>query len=85
MAEIWSDGASSDASGVTELSLFRAVLSGNATGLATVDDKAALISISGNTIGSGNMVCAKSAAAVTHVARMLINGTAYYMMLSNAI
>jgi hypothetical protein len=85
MAEIYSDGASSDVSGVTELSLIRAVLSGNATGLATVDDKAALIAISGNAIAGGNIIQAKSSAAVTHVARMLVNGTPYYIMLSNAV
>lgn len=82
-AEIWSDGSSSDPTGVTELALFRAVLSGNATGIGKVDDKAALFAIDGGGIGAGNIVAAKSSAAVTHTARITINGVVYYLMLSN--
>lgn len=85
MAEIYCDGSSSDPSGVTELSLFRGVFSGDGTGLAKADTKAALIAISGNAINSGKMIAAKSSAAVTHVARILVNGTPYYIMLSNQI
>lgn len=82
-AEITHDGATGDASGVTQISLFRAVLSGNATALAKTDLKAALMTIEGNTIGAGKIVATKTAAAVSHTARILINGTPYYLMLSD--
>ena len=85
MAEIYCDGSSSDPSGVAELSVFRVAFSGNATGLAKADTKAALMSITGNAINTGKMIAAKSSAAVTHVARILVNGTPYYIMLSNAV
>jgi hypothetical protein len=81
--ELWSDGASSSVTGVTEISCFRAVLSGNGTGIANVDAKAGLFAIDGNSIGAGNIIAAKSSAAVSHTARILINGAVYYIMLSN--
>lgn len=83
-AEIWSDGASSDPSTATELSLFRAVLGGNATGIGKADLKAALISLVGNAIGAGKIMAAQSAAAVTHTLRIFVNGTPYYLMVSDA-
>jgi len=84
-ADIYSDGASSTPAAVTELSFLRFANSGDATGAAAVDDKAFLFSLDGGSIASGNLICAKSAAAVSHVARVNIYGTPYYVMLSNAI
>lgn len=84
-AEIYSDGATSDSDGVTELSFIRVINDGNASGIADVDDDANLLSIQGCTIASGNMIAAKSSAAVSHVARIKIGSTPYYIMLSNAI
>ena len=83
-AEIWHDGASSDATPVTQISLFRATLSGNATGVGKTDLKAALFALDGLTVGDGRIVAAKGNAALSHAARILINGTAYYIMLSDA-
>lgn len=83
-AEIWCDGASSDPTPVTQISLFRAVLSGNATGLAKTDLKAALVAIEGNAIGAGKIMAVKTAAAVSHTLRIVVNGTPYYLMVSDA-
>ena len=55
MSEIWSDGVSSDVTGVTKLTHISISNGGNATGLATVDDKASLFSINGGADASGNM------------------------------
>lgn len=82
-AEIYSDGASSDPAAVTELSYIRIVNDGNATGKGKVDDKAVLMDIEGITIGAGNTIFA-NAATVSHVAKMTIDGTAYYLCLCNA-
>lgn len=84
-AEIYSDGDASDTDGATEVSFIRVANSGNANGVADVDDDAKLIAITGGSIASGNMMQAKSAAAVTHVLRMSFNGTPYYIMVSDAI
>lgn len=84
-AEIYSDGTASDTDGATEVSFIRVVNDGHADGIADVDDDAALIAISGGSISSGNMVQAKSAAAVTHVIRIKVNGTPYYLMVSDAV
>lgn len=83
-AEIWHDGASSDPSAVTQISLFRAVLSGDGTGIGKTDDKAAFLSLEGMTVGAGNMIAARTASASSHTLRILINGTPYWIMLSNA-
>jgi len=56
MAEIYSFGASSDASGVTRLSVLRAVNDGNTAGKDIVDDKAVLISLAGFTSASGSLI-----------------------------
>lgn len=84
-AEIYSDGDASDTDGATEVSFIRIANSGNANGVADVDDDAKLIAITGGSISSGNMMQAKSAAAVTHVLRMSFNGTPYYIMVSDAV
>lgn len=82
-AELWADGASS-ANGGT-MAFMRCVLGGNATGLAAVEDTAHLLSIEGGTLNTGNMVRAKASAAVSHVIRINIYGTTYYLMVSDQI
>lgn len=84
-AEIWADGSTTSAAGVTEMSLIRCVLGGDATGVGTVEHKAAFASLAGNTIASGHILQAKSAAAVTHALRILVNGVAYYIMVSDTL
>ena len=82
LAELYADGANSNVTG--NHAFVRMVLDGNATGVGKLDDTADLISIGGVTVGAGNIVAAKSSAAVSHTARIRINGTAYYLMLSDA-
>ena len=80
-AEIYSDGANSDAGGATKLSYFRVVNDGNANGIADVDDDAYLFSINGHTIGAGNMVVAETdETKFSHKIRIDIGGTDYYLM-----
>lgn len=83
-AEIYSDGASSDVSGVTEYSLVKAVLGGDTTGAATVDDKASLINLSGGANGAGNIVGAAGNeptwTSKTHLIRCSLNGTVVYLV-----
>ena len=82
--EIYSDGATSAPAAVTELSFIRCINDGNATGIANVDDKAFLLSLIGGSVGAGNVMAAKTAAAVTHTLRMKApNGTTYYIMVSD--
>ena len=81
-AEIWSDGDDSDAAAVTELSFIRVVNGGNANGIADVDDDAYLMSISGGSIASGNMVAVKSSAAVSHTLKIKVGATVMYLMAS---
>lgn len=82
-AEIYSDGSASDPAG-NLLSFIRCVSGGDATGGADVDDDAALIDLSGVTIGSGNIVEASTTEAnYSHSVRVRINGTNYYMMLAS--
>lgn len=81
-AELFADGTTSD---MSNGQFARFVLAGNATGAALLEDSCALFSIEGGSIASGNMVVAKSSAAVSHVIRIRLFGTAYYLMVSNAI
>ena len=81
-SELYAEGTSSAASNAQ---FMRCVLSGNATGAAALEDAASLFSVEGGTIASGNIVQAKSSAAVTHVIRVNIFGTPYYLMVSNAV
>lgn len=83
-AEIYSDGANSDAGAVTELAFLRFVNDGNAGGIADVDDDAFLFVLSGGAVGAGNVMAIKSAAAVSHTLRVKIHGTTYYLMVSDA-
>jgi len=84
--EIWSDGSSSDISGATEYSFIRVSNGGDATGVANVDDNAFLLALTGGSVASGNVMQAKSSAAVTHVLRMKgPDGNTYYIMVSDAV
>jgi hypothetical protein len=78
-AEIYSAGSTSAVSGVTSLSLFRAVLGGDATGAGRVDDKANLITLTGGANGSGNIVGAAGNeptwTSSTYLIRCNFNGT----------
>lgn len=56
MAEIYSDGSTTDPAGATALSVFRVVNGGDATGGADVDDDAVLFDFSGWTQGAGNLI-----------------------------
>ena len=84
MAEIFSDGTSSDPAAVTELSFLRFVNDGHSNGITDVDDKAFLFTLAGGTLGSGNVMAAKTASAVSHGLRVKIHGITYYVMLSDA-
>lgn len=85
-AELYSDGATTDPSGVTELSLFRGVLNGNATGIGRVDDKAFALTLTGGTIGAGNIVEASTTEAnYAYSIRCSIMGTTMYLMCASAV
>ncbi len=83
--EIYSDGSSSDPTGMTELSFLRFCNDGDADGIADVDDDAFLMVLSGGSVGAGNIMAAKTAAAVSHTWRVKgPDGNTYYLMLSDA-
>ena len=80
-SEIYSAGSSTSIASVTAMSFFRAVLSGNATGIADVDDEAYLLSINGGAIGSGNIVSADNdETKFSHKIRIKAQGTLMYLM-----
>jgi len=83
-AEIYSDGANSDPAGMTELSFFRVVNGGNATGAADVDDDAYLFSLQGFTGGSGHMFYADVPGTLAASLRIKVGSTAYYLPLYSA-
>lgn len=76
-AEIWCDGSSSDPSGVTQLHFLRIAATGNTTGVARVEDKAALFYLDGFTSASGNVW-------YDSTLRINCNGTTKYLVLSSA-
>ncbi len=85
MPEIYSFGAASDPTAMTQLSFIRCVAGGNATGIGLVDDKAYLLVIDGVTEGSGNMVVASATEAnYASAARCLINGVEKWLMFASA-
>lgn len=84
MAEMWADGASSAIAGVTEASLIRLNLGGNATGVAEFDDNAFMLALVGGSVASGNIMAAKTSSAVSHGLRMKgPDGNTYYIMVSD--
>lgn len=54
-AEIYSEGATSSVAAATQVSFFRVVASGNATGIGTVDDKAYLFTLEGFSSGAAKL------------------------------
>ena len=80
------DGATTDPAGATSLSFIRAVMQGNATGIADLDDDAVLIDLSGMTIGSGNLVEASATEAnYAHSIKIrLPDGSLGYLMVASA-
>jgi hypothetical protein len=77
-AELWSEGTSSDASNAAGL---RVVLSGNATGLAKMDDDAVVLAVDGGATGSGNLFHTVATPTATHGLRISVNGVKYDIML----
>jgi hypothetical protein len=55
MVELWASGTSTDISGAS-VSMIRAVMGGDATGITNMDDNAFFIQFAGMTAGSGNMI-----------------------------
>jgi len=83
-AELYAEGAlSSGHAGWT--TLYRALLSGNATGMAILEDQIGLFMLEGFTIDTGNMISAVSSTTNTHNLRIFIGATSYYIMLKNAV
>lgn len=85
-AEIWSDSATSDPAG-NLLSAIRVVNGGDATGAADVDDDCAVLEFSGWTVGDGNMIAVKAAAAcpnVTHSFRVRLPDNSYCYLYAGA-
>ena len=81
LSEIWSDGSSSSPAATTLCALHRYALTGNATGISNADAVAALFSLEGVTINTGNIVEASTTEAnYSHSIRIKINGTNYYLM-----
>jgi len=81
LAELNAAGTSTDASG--PISLVRGTFSGDATGVAALEDKAGLFCIDGVTVGSGNICHASNATAELGI-RCWINNVEYEL-LANAI
>jgi hypothetical protein len=83
-SELWSDGSATNPVS-TAISFQRYVLGGDATGMAATDVVAALFSLEGVAIGTGNIVEASTTEAnYSHSIRIKINGTAYYLMAAAA-
>lgn len=80
--ELYANTTTSD---VSNGSCFRAVIAGNATGVALLDDHAALFAIDGGTIGSGNLVAAVSDHVATHGIRCKVNGVAMYLLATTTL
>lgn len=78
-AEIYSEGSTTAVSGAASLSIIRASLGGNSTGAGRVDDKANLITLTGGSNGSGNIVGAvgnePTWSSATYLIRCNFNGT----------
>jgi len=76
--EIYSEGSTTAVSAVTSMSFLRCVLGGDSTGAGRVEDKANLITITGGSNGSGNIVGAQGNeptwSSNTYLIRCSING-----------
>jgi hypothetical protein len=83
-AEIY-HAASADMSGVTKLSVIRAINDGDATAMNITDDYANLFELSGFDSATGNMVYTGAApGTLAGSIRINIDGTPYYMALYSA-
>jgi hypothetical protein len=78
-AELWADGASSDASNVA---FIRCTLAGNSTGVTTLDTSAKFMTIDGvGAAGAGKILQANTAGASTNILKISVDGVAYGIML----
>jgi len=80
-SELWAEGALSD---MSNGQFQRYVLGGDGTGIGLLDHSSALFSLEGGTIDTTHVMQVKSAAAVSHTLRIRVNGTTYYLMVSDA-
>ena len=83
-AEYYADGASSNLTGATH-SFLRAVLDGDATGLAAAEDIVNLVHVAGGSNASGNVVGALTGneptwTSKTGLIRCNLNGTTAYLV-----
>jgi len=83
--EIYSDGSSSDPSAVTELAALRLANSGDGTGAGLVDDKAAIISLTGWGDGTGNAVYTHNPGnTFSGSIKILVNGAVKYLYFADS-
>ena len=78
MSELYADGVASDIGGTTVHSIHRFVMSGDGTGAATGDNVFEFVGLSGTQF-------AANAASTTHVMRVIVNGTIYYLLLGDTL
>ena len=78
-SEIYSEGSTTAVSAVTSLSFLRCVMGGDSTGAGRVEDKASLITVTGGSNASGNVVGAvgnePTWSSNTYLVRCNFNGT----------
>lgn len=83
--EIYSDGSSADPSAVTELAALRLANSGDGTGKGRVDDKAAIISLTGWGDGTGNAVYTHNPGnTFSGSIKILVNGVVKYLYFADS-
>jgi hypothetical protein len=78
-------GAPETAEVANHTAFIHAVLYGHATGKDKVDDKGALIHVSGVTEGDNHLFSAQGSvveAEITHGLKVLVNGTPYYLLMA---
>ncbi len=84
-AQIWSDGATTDPVGLTELAFLSFSNGGNASGIADVDDDVFLFSIGGGGIGAGNLVQADTDEIdYSHKIRIKVHGSEMFLMVADS-
>ena len=83
-SEIYSDGSASDPAGMTELSFFRVVNGGHASGKADVDDDAFFFSVQGFTDATGNLVRVAVPTTLAASLKCKVGSTTYYLPLYTA-
>ena len=81
LAELYADGAVTDPVGMTQLGILCLSLSGDATGIADLDDDAYAIVIAGATIGGGNMIQTDvDETKFSHKVKCYMGGQVMYIM-----